>query len=167
MAAMDTAVSAVRHHTFTVSRELEAPPETVYRLFSDDSLRRLWFKMPGHDAEYTFDFRVGGTERALATFAMMDGAQEQIENRSRWIDLQPGRRLLYVYETSVNHVPAWTALATIELYELPGEGGRTLLDWTEQVAFLTYRDDGEMDVRHLRGATNLRLNGVARALKQA
>jgi uncharacterized protein YndB with AHSA1/START domain len=163
---MDTALSGVRHHTFTVARELDAPVETVFRAFSDDSLRRRWFKMPGSDGHYEFDFRAGGTERASSNFTMLDGTQERVENRSRWIEIVPDRRIVQVYEAFVSGVRVWTALVTIELYVLPDQD-RTLLDWTEQVALLQYRQDGELDIRHLRGATGLRLNGLALAVTQA
>ncbi len=167
---MDTAVSGVRHHTFTVSRELDAPPPTVFRVFSEDELRLLWFRLPGRGAQYSLDFRVGGEEHAEATFAPLEGPTEQVTNRSRWVDIVPGRRVVQWYEASLNDTRMWTALLTVELYELPGENGaesRTLLDWTEQVAFLNYRGDGGVDLQHLRGATGLRLNGLAKAVAQA
>ncbi|MCE0534616.1 SRPBCC domain-containing protein [Kineosporia rhizophila] len=167
---MDTAVSGVRHHTFTVSRELDAPPETVFRVFADDDLRRIWFRLPGRDSEYSFDFRIGGTEQARSTFTPLEGEPELVHNRSRWIDIVPGRRLVQSYEAAINDVLMWTALLTVELYPLPGatgEPGGTLLDWTEQVAFLNYRGDGGVDLQHLRGATGLRLNGLTKAVAQA
>lgn len=162
---MDTAVSGVRHHTFTVTREFDAAPETVFRVFAEDGLRRVWFKLPGQNAQYSFDFRVGGAEWARADFTPLEGEPERVENRSHWIDIVPGRRVVQVYEACVNDVRMWTSLVTVELYRQP-EGG-TLLDWTEQVAFLNYRDDGGVDLQHLRGAINLRMNGLAKAIQQA
>ncbi|MDP9825088.1 SRPBCC family protein [Kineosporia succinea] len=162
---MDTTVTeAVRHHTFTVSRDFDAPPEAVFAAFSDDERRRRWFRMPGRDAELQLDFRVGGTERARATFTMLDGRTERLENHSRWIEIRPGRRLVHAYETYVNGARIWASLATIELWP---SGTGTRLDWTEQAAFLD-PDSGETVVAaefpHLRGATQLRLNGLAQAL---
>ncbi|MCD5313333.1 SRPBCC domain-containing protein [Kineosporia babensis] len=156
-------MSGVRHHTFTVSRELDAPPETVFRVFAEDELRRIWFKLPGRGAQYSFDFRIGGEEHHESTFTQLDGPDEHVVNRGHWIDIVPQRRMVQHYGTAISGVRMWTALLTVELYELP-EGNGTLLDWTEQVAFLNYRGDGGIDLQHLRGATGLRLNGLAKAV---
>jgi hypothetical protein len=58
----------------------------------------------------------------------------------------------------------WTALVTIGL-QAAGDGTR--LHWTEQVVFLNSTGDGSADRPHLRGATVLRLNGLAKAVAQA
>ncbi|MBT0769402.1 SRPBCC domain-containing protein [Kineosporia sp. J2-2] len=146
-----------------MSREFAVAPSLVFRVFEDDELRLRWFRMPGRGAGYHLDFRVGGAERAGAVFPTPDG-DEIIENRSRWLHIDPGRRLVQVYETFVNQLPMWTALVTIELWP---DGDGTRLDWTEQVAFLNSAGDGEADLPHLRGATVLRLNGVALAVEAA
>jgi len=52
---------------------------------------------------------------------------------------------------------------TVELSALPAGGG-TRLRHTEQYAFLAYTDDGAQDLAHLKGSTNLQLNGLAAAL---
>ncbi|MEV4005884.1 hypothetical protein [Actinomadura sp. NPDC049753] len=45
----------------------------------------------------------------------------------------PDRRIVYVYESTVNDLLRWTSLVTVQL---DGEAGSTDLVWTEQVAFL-------------------------------
>jgi uncharacterized protein YndB with AHSA1/START domain len=160
----DVVVSTPRHHIFTVSRELDAPPGTVFRVFEAEPLRRIWFRMPGRGAQYEFDFRPGGRERATAVFPLADGGEEQLENHAWWIDIEPDRRLVYGYETIVNDRRMWTALVTIELHPA---GAGTRLDWTEQAVFLNSTGDGSADLPHLRGATVLRLNGLAKAVAAA
>jgi uncharacterized protein YndB with AHSA1/START domain len=152
----------VRHHTFSVSRSLDAPPPSVLAAFADNSIRRRWFKLPGSGAMYDHDFSVGGGEHAQSTFKVLDSAPERLEYRSRYIQIVADQRIVFVYESSVDDVLRWTSLTTVLLTE---DAGATSLDWTEQVAFLTGTGDGSADLPHLRGATLLRLNGLAAALK--
>lgn len=151
----------VRHETFVISRALDASPRAVFAAFADDALRRRWFKMPGSGASYEHEFLVGAGETARSTFAMPDSAPERLEYRSTYVDISPGRRIVFVYQSTVDDVVRWTSLATVELHD---ESGATRLAWTEQVAFLARTGDGSADLPHLRGATALRLNGLAAAL---
>jgi hypothetical protein len=73
------------------------------------------------------------------------------------------RRILYTHEAVVDDVPRWVSLVTVQL---GAEGTGTRLVWTEQVAFLAATGDGSHDLPHLRGATSLRLNGLALALRE-
>lgn len=154
----------VRHDTFTVSRTLDVPPRLVFAAFADNVIRRRWFKLPGSGAEYQHDFRVGGGETARSTFTVNDSTPERLEYRSRYIDIVEPWRIVFVYESSVDSVLRWTSLATILIFE---DTRSSVLDWTEQVAFLTRTGDGSADLPHLRGATSLRLNGLAGALDSA
>jgi uncharacterized protein YndB with AHSA1/START domain len=151
----------VRHETFVVSRLFDASPRDVFAAFADDTLRRRWFKMPGSGATYDHQFRVGAGETARSTFSMPDLPPERLEYRSTYVDISPHRRLVFAYESAVDGVVRWASLATVELHD---ETGRTRLEWTEQVAFLVRTGDGSADLPHLRGATTLRLNGLAGAL---
>ncbi|MBW9207567.1 SRPBCC domain-containing protein [Mumia sp. zg.B17] len=151
----------VQHDTFTVTLELAVPPELVYEAFADPAVRRRWFRLPGRDATYEHDFRVGGGESARSTFRAVDGTAERLAYDSRFVDLVPARRIVLAYETRVDDVLRWTALVTVALD--PTDDG-TRLRWTEQVAFVTPTGDGTHDLPHVRGGIRLQLNGLAGAL---
>jgi uncharacterized protein YndB with AHSA1/START domain len=151
----------VRHDTFTITRHLDATPPAVFAAFADDGVRRQWFRLPGSGAVYHHYFRVGSGETATSTFNVLDSPPERLLYRSRYLDIVPDRRIVFVYESTVNDLLRWTSLTTILLID---DTGRTHLSWTEQVAFLTHTGDGAADLPHLRGATTLRLNGLAAAL---
>lgn len=168
----------VRHDTFTLSRRLDAPPSTVFAAFADTALRRRWFRLPGSGATYEHTFGVGGGETAHSTFALPDAVPERLEYRSRYIDVVPDRRIVFVYESTVDDIRRWTSLVTVlldgdaepgdtESGDAEGVAGSTELTWTEQAAFLTRTGDGSADLPHLRGATSLRLNALTVALRSA
>ncbi|MFL1377961.1 MULTISPECIES: SRPBCC domain-containing protein [unclassified Nocardiopsis] len=154
-----TESSPVLYGTFTVPFTLAAAPDRVFAGFSDEPLRRRWFRMPGPSAtaRHRLDFRTGGTEEAESVFPGAAGPEE-LEYRSRFLDIVPGRRIVYGYRARVNGVTRWTSQAILE-FAPTAEG--TLLTWTEQYAFLVLTGDGSQDVAHLEGATRLRLNGLA------
>ncbi|MGW0434425.1 SRPBCC domain-containing protein [Micromonospora sp. NPDC003197] len=151
----------VRHDTFTISRHLDAPPEQVFAAFADTSTRRRWFRLPGSGASYEHDFRVGSGEIARSTYTSQDAAPERLENRSRYLDITDGHRIVYGYAAIVNDELRWTSLVTVLV---GAEQDGTHLDWTEQVTFLRYTGDGSTDLAHLRGASAQRLNGLDAAL---
>lgn len=142
---------------FTVSRHLDAPPEGVFTAFADTTIRRRWLRLPGRQTAYDHEFRIGGGESSRSTFTTMDAAAEELEYRSRYIELTPNRRLVFGYESTVNGVLCWTSLVPVQPRS---QGSGTRLEWTEQAAFLTRTGDGSADLPHLRGTTVLRLNGL-------
>jgi uncharacterized protein YndB with AHSA1/START domain len=158
----ELAPGGVRHDTFTVTLRLSVRPSEVFRAFADAGIRRRWFKLPGSGASYEHDFRVGGGETAHSTFAPLDAPPERLKYWSRYLDITPDVRIVYVYEAHVDGVLRWTSLATVELR---AEADETELSWTEQVAFVAPTGDGSDDLRHVRGGTRLRLNGLVAALE--
>ncbi|MEU7590936.1 SRPBCC domain-containing protein [Micromonospora sp. NPDC049230] len=150
-----------RHDTFSISRHLDVPPGEVFTAFADTAIRRRWFRLPGSEASYEHDFRVGGGETARSTYTGMDTAPEELEYRSRYIDIAGTHQLVYGYEAVVDGELRWTSLVTVQL---DAETDGTRLEWIEQVAFLRYPGDGSSDLAHLRGASVLRLNGLEAAL---
>lgn len=156
------APGGVRHDTFTVTLRLSVSPGEVFRAFADPGLRRRWFKLPGRGATYEHDFRVGGGETASSTFTIPDMPPQRLRYWSRYLDIIPDVRIMYVYESHVDGVLRWTSLATVELH---AQADATELSWTEQVAFVAPSGDGDDDLRHVRGGTRLRLNGLAGALE--
>ncbi|MCO5974939.1 SRPBCC domain-containing protein [Actinoallomurus soli] len=149
----------VRHDTFTISRRLDAPRPMVFAAFADTAVRRRWFELPGSGAAYHHEFGVGGGETAQSTFTIMDAPPKHLDYRSRYLDIVPNRRIVYVYESTVNDVLRWTSPVTVLLAD---EAGSTHLTWAEQVTFLIRTGDGSADPPHLRGGTALRTNGLRR-----
>ncbi|MFI8520803.1 SRPBCC domain-containing protein [Streptomyces sp. NPDC085481] len=155
----------VRHGSFELRVDIPAPPERVFAAFAEPELRTRWFKLPGpsRTAEHELDFRVGGGETARNHFLSGD-MDERLEYRSRFVDLEPAERLVYVYEAHVNDVRRWVSLVTIRL--APQDGG-TRLEWIEQYTYLVLSSaDGEQDFAHLRGGTRLLLNGLSLAVAE-
>ncbi len=160
-----SAAPGVRHDTFTVGFSLTAPPSAVFEAFADTPVRRRWFKLPGRQVSYRHDFTVNGGETATSVFfTVPDAPPERLAYQSRYLDIASGSRIVYAYTSCVDDVPRWTSLVTVELHP---EADGTHLRWTEQAAFLTPSTEPEHDFPHLRGATRLRLNGLAVALTAA
>ncbi|PRB14113.1 SRPBCC domain-containing protein [Microbacterium sp. MYb62] len=152
----------VRHAEFTISRRLATSRATVFSAFESDEIRRRWIRLPGREATYRHDFRVGGGEDARSTFLLPDGTVEQIRNRSHYLEIVPSRRIVFAYEALVDAAPRWISLVTVTFLDNDLSGCD--LVWTEQVAFLTQSGDGSADLPHLRTGTALRLNGLPVAL---
>jgi uncharacterized protein YndB with AHSA1/START domain len=155
------------HGSFAVSRDLSASPDLVFAAYADVSVRRRWFLMPGPaaDAQHSLDFRVGGGEVSSGVFAPsgIAGSEERISYRSVFWDVVQDSRVLFGYELVLNGVRRWVSLVTVSLSPLPNLPG-TQLRHAEQYVFLAYSGDGAQDVAHLKGSTNLSLNGLAAAL---
>jgi uncharacterized protein YndB with AHSA1/START domain len=147
------------HGMFTLTNDLAAPPATVYAAFADPALRDRWFRIPGPSAQhrYELDFREGGGETASNNFPV-EGGVEALGYRSHFLDLVPDTRIVYAYDVVVDGRRRWASLATVEL-EPSAKGTR--MSWTEQYAFLEVTGDGSGDVAHLRGGTQLRINGLS------
>lgn len=164
--ASDQVVTApepgVAHDTFHITRSFAADRAAVFAVFADDRLRRRWIRLPGADATYDHDFRVGGGEDARSTFSVPGAHAERLQNRSRYLDIVQGRRIVFVYEAIVDDVTRWASLVTVTFEDAP-DGGTTMT-WTEQAAFLVRTGDGSADLPHLRTGTALRLNGIPAAL---
>jgi uncharacterized protein YndB with AHSA1/START domain len=152
----------IRHETFVISHYLPASPHRAFQAFADTAIWRRWFKLPGSDASYDHDFRVGHGDTATSVFTSSDMPPESLRYQSRYIDIVPVRRIVYTYESVVDDVLRWASLATVE-FDAVEDG--TQLRWTEQVVFVKLSGDGSHDLPHLRGATRLRLNGLLSALK--
>lgn len=151
-----------RHDTIVISRTVDAAPARVFEAFTDPEILARWMKVPGKGATRSFDPRVGGGDTLTAVFTHLDGREERVASFTRYLALESGERIVYSYASSVDDVTRWASLVTIEL--AAADGG-TDLTWTEQVAFVVPTDPtGEVDLAHLRGAIQLRLNGLPAAL---
>ncbi|MEU6592563.1 SRPBCC domain-containing protein [Streptomyces sp. NPDC046881] len=146
------------HGSFTIGLDFTVPPAEVFRGFADPSLRRRWFRLPGRSAtaRHELDFRVGGEETARNVFVSGD-TEEHLAYRSRFLDIVPDTRILYVYQAEVDGIRRWVSLVTVELADRPAGSHLT---WTEQYTWLVPTGDGTQDTAHLRGGTRLLLNGL-------
>lgn len=156
---------AAIHGSFTVERDLAASPGRLYVAYADVSVRRRWFRMPGDPARafHELDFRVGGHEAASGVFAPAGDAEERLEYRSTFWDLEEGSRIVFGYSFTLDGVRRWASLVTVELSALP-TGDGTRLRHTEQYVYLAYAANGAQDIAHLKGSMNLQLNALAAAL---
>ncbi|WP_432154157.1 SRPBCC domain-containing protein [Streptomyces tricolor] len=150
---------SVRHGSFSLDLDFTVPRSEVFRGFAEASLRSRWFRLPGGSAtaRHDLDFRTGGGEKASNVFVSGD-TEEHLAYRSRFLDIVPDTRIVYVYEAEVDGRVRWISLVTLEFADDPA-GSR--LTWTEQYTWLVPTGDGSQDVAHLRGGTRLLLNGLS------
>ncbi|MBG7697321.1 SRPBCC domain-containing protein [Streptomyces sp. MC1] len=150
---------SAQHGSFFLDLDFTVPRSEVFRGFADASLRRRWFRLPGGSstARHELDFRVGEGESARNVFVSGD-TEEHLAYRSRFLDIVPDTRIVYVYEAEVDGSRRWISLVTVELADEPA-GSR--LTWTEQYTWLVPTGDGSQDAAHLRGGTRLLLNGLS------
>jgi uncharacterized protein YndB with AHSA1/START domain len=127
----------VVHSDIHLERLYPAGPDRVWQAWADDASRRRWFvEGEGFEiSEYSFAFRVGGQERGR--FRFKDGPT--IYNETVFLDIQPGRRIVYAYTMGYDTGPFTASLATIEIRP-EGQGSR--LVFHEQLALLTDGADG-------------------------
>jgi len=127
--------AALAHATFTVERTYAATPARVFRAFSDQAAKALWFSGPDEwiTQDNIFDFRPGGRERVVGVWP--DGKKSAFD--CLYYDIVQDRRIVYAYEMHVNDVRISVSLATVEIFPA-GAGAR--LRVTEQGVHLDGRD---------------------------
>ncbi len=103
-----------------------------------------------------------GPRGASSVFTDEGAAPERLAYASGYLDIVSGSRIVHTYTARVDDEVRWASPVTVELR--PDADG-THLRWAEQAAFLTPSARPEHDLPHLRGATRLRLNGLAAALR--
>lgn len=146
------------HGSITIDVSLPATPDRVYAMFAELPARRAWFRIPSDPAaaHHELDFRVGGHENARGIFTKGQ-APEELEYRSRFLDIKPHERIVTVYEFFLNGTLRWASLATVEL---TAEPTGTHLRHVEQYTYVTYTGDGQADLDHLQGGLRMQLNVV-------
>jgi uncharacterized protein YndB with AHSA1/START domain len=131
-----SARSAV-HTSFTITRDMPAPPAAVFRAWADPEAKRRWTDChPDMAREHLFEFRPGGREVHRMTGP--DGTVFVVE--TRYIEILPAERIIYAYDYRVGEQRTTASLVTVEF--APGPRG-TRMTFTEQVALLDGYDELE------------------------
>ena len=148
---------SVKHDSFTLERDYDAPPSRVWRAWSDASEKAAWFGGPEEwgPAEYELDFRVGGRE--VSRGGPPDGPSFTYDATYR--DIVPGKRFVYAYDMYSDETRISVSLGTLELAPT---GSGTRLTYTEQAAMLDGLDTIE---ERQRGTIEL-LDALGRALAE-
>lgn len=148
------AIPAV-HGSFTLERQLPAPPATVFHAFTNLEAKSRWFA--GGTGQQILARRMeakpGGREHVHGRWA--DGTESIFD--AVYFEAIPNRRLVYAYEMHLNGVRISVSLATLELTP---EGAGTRLTVTEQGSFL----DGYEDKGAREHGTGFLLDRLAHAL---
>jgi uncharacterized protein YndB with AHSA1/START domain len=130
--------SPVVHGTFRIERTYPQPPSRVFRAFADKATVRRWrVEDEGCEVhEFTYDFRVGGSE--VSRFSFAGGPQIRLD--AQFQDIVPDRRIVFTYRMATGPTPFSVSLTTVELVP-SGQG--TCLTYTEQGAFLDGEDSAK------------------------
>lgn len=148
---------SITHGSFSLERTYDVPRERVYAAFATLAGKDAWFG--GGEGltivERAFDFREGGTERAVGKWD--NGTITQFD--ARYFDIVPDERIVYAYEMRLDGTKISVSLATIE-FKPAGKGTRLLL--TETGAFL----DGYDDAGSREHGTNLLMDRMAASLSR-
>ena len=150
---------AVRHDSFTLTREYPVSPERVFEAFSDPAKKRRWFaEGDGFVVDtYQLDFRVGGGETATFRVETPEFRSDEIRNDAHYFDIVPGERIVLGYSMSNAGVPFSASLQTVTFAP---SGAGTTLTLTEQGTFLEGSDGPE---RRIQGTKEL-LDSLAKEL---
>jgi uncharacterized protein YndB with AHSA1/START domain len=128
--------TAAVHGTFRIERIYRQSPARVFWAFTEKSMVRRWrVESEGCEVhEFTYDFRIGGSE--VSRFSFAGGPEIRLD--AQFQDIVPDRRIVFSYRMGMEPNPFSVSLTTVELAP-SGEG--TCLIYTEQGAYF----DGGMD----------------------
>jgi uncharacterized protein YndB with AHSA1/START domain len=147
-----------QHSTFRIERAFAAPPARVYAAFADKVAKARWFGAASSEyalLEHSFDFRVGGEERARGRWK--SGMVSDFH--ARYWEILPEQRIVYSYEMHLDEKRISVSLATVEFF-LQGAGSKLIV--TEQGAFLNGYDDAGSRER----GTNFLMDRLGKSLER-
>jgi uncharacterized protein YndB with AHSA1/START domain len=94
---------SVIHNTFRIERDYPQSPARVFFAFADQAMVRRW-RVEGEGCkvhEFTFDFRIGGSE--VSRFSFMDGPEIRLD--AQFQDIIPDRRIVFAYRMAMGPNP--------------------------------------------------------------
>ena len=149
------------HAIFTIERTYDVPPARVFAAFSTKAQKDRWFSRSSDWTllKHEFDFSVGGIERLSGLWP--SGMASHFD--CRYQDIVPNKRIVYVYNMTLDERLISISLATLEFK--PARSG-TLLVLTEQGVYLDGFEDGggrEHGTRFLLDKLGAALQGEADA----
>jgi uncharacterized protein YndB with AHSA1/START domain len=156
---MSSHARSIKHSSFSLERVFNHEPSALYRAWTDPSAKARWFNGPADkwtEVERVMDVRIDGRDRLVGKF--VDGSESRFE--AVYLDIVPGRRLVYAYDMYWQGKKISVSLASVEFVAVGKEGGSTKLVVTEQHAFL----DGYEDVGSRERGTKSLLDNIAVAL---
>jgi uncharacterized protein YndB with AHSA1/START domain len=157
--ASTVAERSAQHATFVIERNYDFPPAQVFAAWASPEAKGRWFVAPRKEWKpdiRELDFRVGGRERLVGTWA--SGTVTDFD--SVYQDIVPDRRIVYSYAMHLDDRRISVSLATVE-FRPAGAGTKLIL--TEQGAFLDGYDDSGSRER----GTRALLDNLDAALKRA
>ena len=113
--------AATNDRELVLTRLIDAPPEKLFRAWTDPKLMEQWFcPKPWYVSDVVTDVRAGG-----ATSMVMNGSNgERFFNRGVYLDVVPNSRIVftdaYTDAWTPSEKPFFTAIVTFE-----NEGGKT------------------------------------------
>ncbi|HVU35104.1 MAG TPA: SRPBCC family protein [Opitutaceae bacterium] len=118
----------------TLTRLIDAPPEAVYRAWTDPALVKEWFTpRPWTTPVVELDVRPGG-----ANFILMRGPEgSEFPNRGVYLEVVPNQRLVFTDAYTSAWVPSEKPFMTVTL-TFENEGGKTR--YTARVRHWTVAD---------------------------
>jgi uncharacterized protein YndB with AHSA1/START domain len=156
---MSSHARSIKHSSFVIERVFNHEPSMLYRAWTDPSAKARWFNGPADkwvEVERVMDVRIDGRDRLVGKF--VDGSESRFE--AVYLDIVPGRRLVYAYDMYWQGKKISVSLASVEFVAVGKEGGSTKLVVTEQQAFL----DGYEDVGSRERGTKSLFDNLAVAL---
>lgn len=146
------------HGDFSINRVYDASPADVWVAWTDNATKARWFIGPEgwEQIERTLDLRVGGSEILHGRFAA-SGVETRFSARYHLVE--PGQRLVYVYDMHLSGRHHSVSIATVEFI---GDPEGTRLRFTEQVTFVDGTDgrDGTLSRKRGTAAHLERIAGV-------
>ncbi|MDQ1198298.1 SRPBCC family protein [Agrobacterium sp. SORGH_AS 787] len=126
--------SETARHELILMREIDAPPEKIFRAWTDPEMLKQWFcPKPWGVSHAELDVRAGGS-----SFIVMKGPNgEEVENRGVYLEVVPNKKIVFTDAFKSAWVPSDKPFMTgIVLLELLGDG-RTKYTamarhWTEE-----------------------------------
>ncbi len=150
--------TALTHSTFEVERTYPQAPERVFRAFAEKDIVRRW-RIEDENCqvhEFTFDFRIGGSEVSRFSF----GTGPEIRLDAQFQDIVANERIVFSYRMAAADAPLSVSLTSIVLTRTVSGG--THLMHTEHGVYFNEPDAA----KHREDGCRFLMENLAKALKE-